>query len=232
MRIVRVATDIHKHIGLQGTRPDIESQGGEEKMNIPQIAVLHIERQTQGVLLFGFRFIGFRRGTQVDAHEGIIDTQTMQGVPSFGDAQRRAGGLQQPQHHIHTHGRYQRTGVKSSLIQEQMLHFDRKGEEILGLMRGRGKGMHGSFEPQMSYVHQGILTSMTDKKAVYTYLQRQVSLPFPSSVEHHGRMMKRREIKAVQIDIHARLLSRYHDSFLDRYSAQGRHIEHAYYRNQ
>ena len=45
-------------------------------------------------------------------------------------------------------------------------------------------------------------------------------------------MMERREIEAVQIDIHTRLLSRYHDSFLDRYSAQGRHIEHAYYRNQ
>ena len=92
--------------------------------------------------------------------------------------------------------------------------------------------MHDSFEPQMSYVHQGILTSMTDKKAVYSYLQRQVSLPFPRTVEHHGRMMKRREIEAVQIDIHARLLRGYHDTFLDRYSAQGRHIEHAYYRNQ
>ena len=45
-------------------------------------------------------------------------------------------------------------------------------------------------------------------------------------------MMERREIEAVQIDIHARLLRGYDDAFLDRYSAQGRHIEHAYYRNQ
>ena len=51
------------------------------------------------------------------------------------------------------------------------------------------------------HVNQRVLTAMTDIKAVYFDVQRQIFFAFVGAVENHRGMMERRQIESSQIHI-------------------------------
>ena len=75
-------------------------------------------------------------------------------------------------------------------------------------------GKYVRFEPQRVGIDEGVLTTMTDKEAVYLHLHRQIDVAFVRMVKNHGRMMERREIDTSEIDIIIGLLVSDDDSFI------------------
>ena len=111
---------------------------------------------------------------------------------------------------ITTHRGNHAVGVESGLLCQQALHHNRNSREPVGILRSE----QGRFEAQTARIDQRILSAMTDKEAVHPHIQRQVRMPFVGMVEHHWRMMKRRQIEVTQIDIIARVLVGQFNPFL------------------
>ena len=47
---------------------------------------------------------------------------------------------------------------------------------------------------------------MTDKKAVYVHFQRKVLFALVGTVQHHRRVVERRQVDVPQVNVHIRLL--------------------------
>ena len=66
------------------------------------------------------------------------------------------------------------------------------------------------------YIDQRVLPAMADEEAVYLHRYRQIRLPFVRTIEHHRRMMERREIEPTEVDIPIGLLVGNSDTFTER----------------
>ena len=137
----------------------------------------------------------------------------MQRVFAFGDQHLRTGELKTLDYHIDAYGLNQLTGMESRLIQQQCIYYDRRGED--GIRQCTSFRERRCSKAQGMYIDECVLAAVTYKEAVYLYLHRQIRLPFVGAIEHHRRMMKRREVDPSQIDVIVRFIVRYGYSFVD-----------------
>ena len=106
---------------------------------------------------------------------------------------------------VNAYSGYHRVRVKGRLVYLQLLHHYRDREEIAKRVLSVSRHQLG-FQAQRVRVQQSIHPAMTDKKAVYVHFQRQVLFALIGTVQHHRRVVERRQVDVPQVNVHIRLL--------------------------
>ena len=147
-------------------------------MNLTQLAVRDIKSHRRGRFGWLVRLCVFRRFSQDNFHVRIRQVQAVQRILPFRNNEPRACGLQMLQNHIDAHRGYQRIGMESHLIQQQLVHRNRSGQQVCALSL-TCRLFQTTAQAQGMYIKQCIPIPMTDIETVDFYVQRQ----FPFALE-------------------------------------------------